>query len=231
MDVRNVIVYYREFNSANTSGFKNVTADSFVYDGLEWLTERTVHSALIYGLKPNTKYITKVFYDGQYWTNAIYKTLPADPSTPIRMINIGDSGYTKPAVNLSKIVATLNPDIFFVGGDIAYDDNMAACSYTWDSFLGMYGQITATLGYMMPLLVTVGNHDAGLNELPGINITVDNRGPAFLIYFPQHYDRNNKFQIIKNVPPINHRRTVMDFSFSNVHYLLLDSGYLHGFDG
>ena len=118
------------------------------------------------------------------------------------MINAGDSGYTHGAVNLSKIVATLNPDIFFMAGDIAYDDNMPACSYTWDSFLGMYGRITASLGYMMPIVVSVGNHDAGLNELPGINITVNNYGPAFLIYFPQHYDSNSKGQIIERVPPV-----------------------------
>lgn len=167
-----------------------MTAYSFKYDGLEWKTARMVHNALIFGLKPNTKYMTKIFYNNQFWTNGIYKTLPSDPSVPIRMINAGDSGYTEGAVNLSKIVATLNPDIFFMGGDIAYDDNMPACSYTWDSFLGMYGKITATLGYMMPILVTIGNHDAGLNELPGVNITVDHRGPGFLIYFPQHYDRN-----------------------------------------
>jgi hypothetical protein len=53
-----------------------------------------VHSALIYGLKPNTKYLTKIFYNNQYWTNGIYKTLPSNPDTPIRMINAGDSGYT-----------------------------------------------------------------------------------------------------------------------------------------
>ena len=118
-----------------------------------------------------------------------------------------------------------------MGGDIAYDNNMPACSFTWDYFLGMYGQITATLGYMMPIVVSVGNHDAGLNELPGINITVDSRGPAFLLYFPQHYDRNSHFQIIKQVPPIEHRRTVTFFTFSNVHFTILDTGYLHGFDG
>jgi hypothetical protein len=50
-----------------------------------------------------------------------------------------------------------------MGGDIAYDNNIPACSYTWDYFLNMYGQITATLGYMMPIVTTVGNHDAGLN--------------------------------------------------------------------
>ena len=79
------------------------------------------------------------------------------------MINAGDSGYTHAAVNLSKIATTLQPDIFFMGGDIAYDDNMPACAYTWDSFLGMYGKITATIGYLMPIVCTVGNHDVGLN--------------------------------------------------------------------
>lgn len=115
------------------------------------------------GLKPNTKYLLKVFYDGKYWTNAIYKTLPNDPSHKIRMINGGDSGYCPGAVKLSKFVATLNPDIFFMGGDIAYDNNIPACSYTWDYFLNMYGQITTTLGYSMPIVTSVGNHDTGIN--------------------------------------------------------------------
>lgn len=122
-----------------------------------------MHSALIYNLKPNTKYLVKVFYDNQFWTNAIYKTLPSDPSTPVRMINAGDSGYTQPAIKLSKIAATLKPDIFFMGGDVAYDDNMPACSYTWDYFLNMYGRLTTTLGYLMPIVLAVGNHDVGLN--------------------------------------------------------------------
>ncbi len=79
------------------------------------------------------------------------------------MINGGDSGYNEAALNLSKLVASMKPDIFFMGGDIAYDDNMPACSYTWDHFLGMYGRITTTVGYLMPIVSTVGNHDVGLN--------------------------------------------------------------------
>lgn len=79
------------------------------------------------------------------------------------MINAGDSGYTEAAINLSKIATTLQPDIFFMGGDIAYDDAMPACGYTWDYFLGMYGRITATIGYLMPIVAGVGNHDVGLN--------------------------------------------------------------------
>lgn len=89
-----VTVFYRELDSPNVTDFKNVSTFSFKYDGLEWKTQRMVHTALIIGLKPNTKYLTKVFYNNQYWTNGIYKTLPSDPDTPIRMINAGDSGYT-----------------------------------------------------------------------------------------------------------------------------------------
>jgi hypothetical protein len=148
-------------------------------------------------LKSNTKYLIKVFYQGKYWINPTYKTLPDDPSTPVRMINAGDSGYTDAAIKLSKIVATLNPDIFFIGGDIAYDDNMPSCAYTWDYFLTMYGRITTTIGYLMPIVLTVGNHDVGLNELPGVNITVNNYGPAYFLYFPQHFDRTIDHKILR----------------------------------
>ena len=32
------------------------------------------------------------------------------------------------------------PDIYFVGGDIAYDDAFSTCYYTWDLYLGMFEQ-------------------------------------------------------------------------------------------
>ena len=182
-------------------------------------------------MKPNTKYLVKVHYNNQFWTNAIYKTLPSDPSTPIRMINAGDSGYTEPAIELSKVASKLQPDIFIMAGDVAYDDNMPACAYTWDYYLTMYGRLTTSLGYLMPMVLAAGNHDVGLNELPTTNITVDNNGPAFFLYFPQHYDYNLDGHQFKQVPPINKRSSILSFTFSNVHYMALDSGYLHGFDG
>ena len=228
-DVDKVIVYYQELHTSDPTAFKQVTAESYDYLGLEWMASRKVHSALINGLQPDTKYLTKVFYNNAFWTNAIYRTLPDNNSRPIRMINAGDSGYTPAAVNLSKIASTLQPDIFFMGGDIAYDDNMPACAYTWDYLLGMYGRITATLGYLMPIVAGVGNHDVGLNELAGVNVTVNNYGPAYFLYFPQHYDRNLDGHIIKRVPPLKHRRSFFGVTFANVHYMCLDSGYIHHF--
>lgn len=41
------------------------------------------------------------------------------------------------------------------------------------------------LGYLLPMVWTVGNHDVGLNELPLVNVTLtDTVGPAYLTYFP-----------------------------------------------
>jgi len=87
------------------------------------------------------------------------------------MINAGDAGNTEPARNFNKLVATLKPDIFFMGGDIAYDDAFETCYYTWDFYLSDLEKTFKTLGYLLPMVWTVGNHDVGLNELPLVNIT------------------------------------------------------------
>ena len=89
------------------------------------------------------------------------------------MVNAGDSGYTLSAIALTQVAATLKPDVFFIGGDVAYDDNMHSCMFVWDYYLGLYGSLTTSLGYMMPIVLAVGNHDVGLNELSGINITIN----------------------------------------------------------
>ena len=193
------------------------------------MASRKIHSALISGLKPNAKYLLKVKYDNQFYTNAIYKTLPSDPKVPITMINGGDSGYTHASHNLSKLVVNYKPDIFFMGGDIAYDNNIPACAYTWDFFLSMIEGISNEVGYIIPLVLTVGNHDVGLNELSGTNVSLDNT--AYFKYFPQQFHRDANGSITDKVPPVNARRSYLHFKFGNVVYLTLDSGYLHGFDG
>ena len=229
--VHNVTVYYAPIDSLNSSDFKVATAVTYNFKGLDTRDARNVHSALIRNLAPSTKYLIKIFYDNQFWAVSTYKTFSNDPSVPIRVMNAGDSGYTIPAINLTRVAATLKPDVFFIGGDIAYDDNLAACVFTWDYYLGLYGSLTTSLGYMMPIVLTVGNHDVGLNELPGINITIDEYGPAFFLFFPQHYDTDAKMEFVYQVPPLNRRRSVFYHEFSNMVYISLDSGYLHGFGG
>ncbi len=51
------------------------------------------------------------------------------------MINAGDTGHTDVTSIFGDILVQLKPDIFFNGGDIAYDDNFSSCFYTWDFYL------------------------------------------------------------------------------------------------
>ena len=33
---------------------------------------------------------------------------------------------------------SFNPDVIILGGDIAYDNGMRICYYTWDTFLDLF---------------------------------------------------------------------------------------------
>ncbi len=47
-------------------------------------------------------------------------------------------GYTNRGINLTKLIEKFEPDLIMIGGDIAYDDGMSTCYYSWDTFLGMF---------------------------------------------------------------------------------------------
>ena len=87
------------------------------------------------------------------------------------MVNAGDAGTTNSANQFNTLISTLKPDIFFMGGDIAYDDNFNTCYYTWDFYLSGLEKMFQKLGYLVPMVLTVGNHDVGLNSMPLVGIT------------------------------------------------------------
>jgi len=165
---------------------------------------------LLTNLVGATRYKIRVFYSNKFQKDITYKTLPApDSNLPYTMINSGDPGHTDVVKKLNDGVAAQNPDIWYIGGDLAYDDNLDACYYTWDIYINDIERIFNKIGYMFPVVLGVGNHDVGLNELPGINITVSAAGPKFHTFFPQHYARDpNTYAIIKSIPDIKDRSTV-----------------------
>lgn len=113
--VRNVFVHYdlEEFFLNNkTATLRNVQpATLFELDYVEAKGQRNVHSALVSGLTPKTKYVIQIKYEGDDSVQAthFYKTLPDrdDPNLNITMVNAGDAGNTEPARRFNKIVSTL----------------------------------------------------------------------------------------------------------------------------
>jgi hypothetical protein len=115
-----------------------------------------------------------------------------------------------------------NPDVYYIGGDLAYDNGLPACYYTWDTFLRYFEQ--ATPSQLIPIFSTVGNHDVGMNAMGGATVTLDNYGPLYMFYLPQHLGSDNV-----SVPALNERRTYYYHLIGNTAHITLDSGYITTF--
>jgi len=130
-DVWSLTVFYDEKVYFETHNITRYSKAAVTYDikGIEAKGERNVHTALLTNLTPNTIYAVRVYYNGKFWATRYYKTLTDrfDDQTNITMVNAGDSGTTEPVKHFMPIIGSKKPDIFNLGGDIAYDDNMPAC--------------------------------------------------------------------------------------------------------
>jgi hypothetical protein len=94
----------------------------------------------------------------------------------------GDAGNVGAAIKLWNLIPTFDPDFISVGGDIAYDNNIIDCYWTWDWLLRNYQDVCSRLGRLVPLVMTIGNHDIGLNGLPQRKVYLRD-GQALPIYF------------------------------------------------
>lgn len=60
-------------------------------------------------------------------------------------------------------ITQFDPDVILIGGDIAYDNAVSACYWTWDLFLDQLGLLQQRLKRLVPVVYGVGNHDLGVN--------------------------------------------------------------------
>lgn len=72
-----------------------------------------------------------------------------------------------------QLISDFDPHVVILGGDIAYDNGMKNCYYNWDIFYKMFEPVYEKLGRLVPLVMSIGNHDAGFDSL--YNISLDKR--------------------------------------------------------
>lgn len=88
----------------------------------------------INSLLPDTLHTISVIYEGK--EQATHKYIPiSNRRKKFTMINGGDIGNTKTSAALTRQAIKYAPDLVVLGGDLAYDNNMKHCYYTWDFFL------------------------------------------------------------------------------------------------
>lgn len=75
----------------------------------------------------------------------------------------GDAGNSPNSYRMWRRVTEVNPDVIFIGGDIAYDNNAVSCYWTWDLFLNQWDLLSFSVNRLVPIIFAGGNHDFGLN--------------------------------------------------------------------
>jgi len=150
-------------------------------------TQRYQGWADLVNLKPNTVYTAevKVVVKGKQLkskqrTVLKFKTAPSASSNEnVTFVSGGDMEWTRAGIALSEAAARTNPLFAIVGGDIGYENGMAACFMRMDEWFYNWNKYMITPNNMsIPILTAMGNHEAGGFKQPRSNVAF------YFHYFP-----------------------------------------------
>jgi predicted MPP superfamily phosphohydrolase len=138
----------------------------------------------------------------------------------------GDVAMTKDGLTLINYFADYDPDLILLGGDIAYDNGYRSCYYSWDNFYDMFDSINKKLNRIVPIVLSVGNHDVGLPVMRKLKIPFNIEDiPYYFLYHPQHSSNDSH-----NIPAPENRSTFHIHKIGPMLHFHLDSGYLLSFE-
>lgn len=123
-------------------------------------TERWVHAVELTGLTAATDYEFHFEPDGTVYK---FRTMPKDLSQPVRFITGGDVYHELKWMNAMNVLAArLDPAFVVLGGDLAYSNggtNEEKIARWFDYFAAWKTNAIAPDGRLIPMLVTLGNHE------------------------------------------------------------------------
>ncbi|KAM9986131.1 hypothetical protein ACTFIZ_004417 [Dictyostelium cf. discoideum] len=163
--------YFKDSLVIKVEDFKNpynfsVNGTYFEMDNIKQEEQRYVSWADITGLTSSTVYYIVVGIeksDGEliFYPERKFRTAPSD-GTPYNFITGGDMGMTGTGESLSINAAMVEPLFVMLGGDVAYDSGFDSCYRCWDEWFNRWDTTFITpLGFSLPIITTIGNHEAG----------------------------------------------------------------------
>lgn len=161
-----------------------------------WHDPGYIHSAVMTGLHPSTKFTYKYGSDSVGWSDEIqFKTPPAGGSDELKLLAYGDMGkaprdetvehYIQPgslsvSAALAEEVSSGKFDTIFHIGDISYATGFLV---EWDYFLHLITPFASRLPYM----TAIGNHERDYMNSGSVYILPDSGGECgvpYEKYFP-----------------------------------------------
>uniref|UniRef100_A0A6B2L8A7 Purple acid phosphatase N-terminal domain-containing protein n=1 Tax=Arcella intermedia TaxID=1963864 RepID=A0A6B2L8A7_9EUKA len=160
------IVYYGLLNTTqiNSNNFMNMTAADYPLDFISQFSKRWVYYAYLDNLLPDQTYYYLV---GDAGDPATYSTLKkfrtGITGGSYKFASGGDVGVEWPYPTMTtQQVAARDPLFLVLGGDIAYANGLPGCYQRWDDLMWMFQNSLVTAdGRSIPLIVSIGNHEAG----------------------------------------------------------------------
>jgi hypothetical protein len=99
---------------------------------------------------------------------------------------------------------------------------MKNCFYSWDTFYYLFDVLNVKLNRIIPMVLTIGNHDVGYNALANVSVDfydVENI-PYYFTFNPQHKI------LTKTVPNASERLSYHYHILGPTVHFNLDSGYI-----
>lgn len=119
--------------------------------------------------------------------NTTYRTLPAANSSLLKIAEGGDVGMTKEGDMITNTLADFDPDVIVIGGDIAYDNAMRTCYYSWDTFYDMFETVYKKINRVIPMILSIGNHEIGFDSFSEVPLDKQpDKTPLYFLYNPQN---------------------------------------------
>ena len=75
---------------------------------------------------------------------------------------------------ITSYITSFNPDVILLGGDTVYDNGLRTCYYNWDIFYGFFEPVYDKLGRLVPIVMSIGNHDVGYDALVPSSVEMTN---------------------------------------------------------
>ena len=81
---------------------------------------------------------------------------------------------TEQGIAMTNNLVQFDPDVIFLGGDLAYDNAIRTCYYSWDNFYDMFENVNKKLNRLVPMILTIGNHDIGFDATAAVHVSKSN---------------------------------------------------------
>ncbi len=207
------ILHYREMGSRGWNVTQG-TFHSFPH------SDRIIHRVELRRLNPATTYEFRFGYHSKVYK---FRTMPADLDTPVRFVTGGDTSHERH--EMSVVAMTYDPDFILWGGDLAYADGHPHRVERWYGwFDGIKENLISEDGRVVPILLTIGNHELIQIQRLENQMTEDELGDFLIKYNLWDYKTTFFFDLFAFPGRPEAAYGVLDFS-DYMSVILLDSDH------